>query len=80
MNEVLECARTAIEYDSLRFDYEKKQFFKKILEKAPNERNSFENKLLEVRKKEIELEKTKNPFMKKLERDKKNSKGFGRGE
>lgn len=80
MNEVLDCARTAIEYDSLRFDYEKKQFFKKILEKAPSERNSFENKLLEVRKKEIELEKTKNPFAKKLERDKKNSRGFGRGD
>ena len=80
MNEVLDCARTAIEYDSLRFDYEKKQFFKKILEKAPSERNSFENKLIEVRKKEIELEKTKNPFAKKLERDKKNSRGFGRGD
>lgn len=45
MNEVLECAKTAIEYDSLKFDYEKKIFFENLMKKEPSKLNSFEKNL-----------------------------------
>lgn len=79
-SDVLQSAKSSLEYNSLKFDYEKKEFFKKILKKAPNERNSFEKELYNIENekyKKLNERKMPKSFNKKLKMEK-NDKGMSR--
>lgn len=79
-SDVLQSAKSSLEYDSLKFDYEKKEFVKKIINKAPSERNSFEKELYNVENekyKKLNERKIPKSFNEKLKMEK-NDKGMSR--